>query len=203
MKKSHLIYVVFIAMFTACSDLYGEPKYELIKRDPPFEVRYYEGYLEAFVTVDSSFSKASSKAFPMLFDYISGENLSEQGINMTTPVTQEREGLKIKMTSPVTQENVGDTYRVAFIMPSEWTLENLPKPTDSRVIIKEKAPRKVAVVRYSGTWTTNNYNKHLAQLQDWIKKENLNPLSSPVWARYNSPFSLWFMRRNEIQIEVQ
>ena len=203
MKKIYPIYVVFFAMFTACSQSYEEPKYELLKSYSPFEVRQYGGYLEASVTVDSSFDKAGSEAFPILFDYISGENLSQQEINMTAPVIQESEGVKIKMTARVTQESDGGTYRVAFVMPSKWTLETLPKPTDSRIMIEEKAPSKVAVIGYSGTWSTSNYDEHLAQLQDWIKKENLSPLSSPVWARYNSPFSLWFMRRNEIQIEVQ
>jgi hypothetical protein len=203
MTKKLTIYAVFFAIFTACSHSYGEPKYELIKSDPPFEIRYYKGYLEASVTVDSSFDDASRKAFPILFDYISGKNLSQQEIDMTAPVTQESEGVKIKMTAPVTQESDGDTYRVAFVMPSNWNLETLPKPTDSRVKIHEKAASKVAVINYSGTWSVSNYNKHLLQLQNWLKKEKLVPLFSPVWARYNSPFSLWFMRRNEIQIEVK
>lgn len=203
MKKVLPIYALFLAMFTACSQSPDEPKYELIKSDPPFEIRYYEGHLEASVTIDSSFDEASSEAFPILFDYISGKNLSQQEINMTAPVTQESEGVKIKMTAPVTQEMDGDTYRVAFVMPAKWTLESLPKPTDSRVTIQEKTASKVAVIRYSGTWSPSNYDEHLVQLQNWIKKENLSPVSSPVWARYNSPFSIWFMRRNEIQIEVK
>ncbi len=203
MKKTFPIYAVLLAMFTACSQSYEEPQYELINSDPPFEIRYYEGHLEASVTVDSSFEEAGSEAFPILFDYISGKNLSQQEINMTAPVTQEPEGVKIKMTAPVIQESNGDTYRVAFVMPSEWTLKTLPKPTDPRLKIQEIPAKKVAVIQYSGTWSTTNYEEHLEQLQDWIKKENLTPVSSPVWARYNPPFSLWFMRRNEIQIDVK
>ena len=203
MKKTYPIYAIFITMFTACSQSYDEPKYELIKSDHPFEIRYYQGHLETSVIVDSSFEEASSEAFPILFDYISGKNLNQQEINMTAPVTQESEGVKIKMTAPVTQESDGNTYRVAFVMPSKWNLKTLPKPIDSRLTIQEKPAKKVAVVKYSGTWSTNNYDEHLVQLQDWIKKEKLTPVSSPVWARYNSPFSLWFMRRNEIQIDVK
>ena len=129
--------------------------------------------------------------------------MNQQKINMTAPVTQESKGVKMKMTNPATQESKGEIYRVAFVMPSKWTFKTLPKPIDSRITIQDKPARKVAVLKYSGTWSTSNYDKHLVQLQDWIKKENLTPVSSPVWARYNSPFSLWFIRRNEVQIDVK
>lgn len=203
MKKPSQSTLFFFALFTACSQSYDEPKYELVKGDNPFEIRYYEKHLEAYVTVDSSFEEASRKAFPILFEYISGKNINQQEIDMTAPVTQESKGVKIKMTTPVTQVNNGEIYRVGFMMPSKWTLKTLPKPIDARISIQEKPARKVAVLNYSGTWSTSNYNKHLLKLQDWIKKENLTPLSSDVWARYNSPFSLWFTRRNEIQIDVK
>jgi hypothetical protein len=203
MKKIYSIYALFFAMFTACSSSYEEPKYKLIKSDSPFEIRYYEGHIEAFVTVRNNFDKASSEAFPILFNYISGKNLSQQGIEMTAPVTQNSESVEIQMTIPVTQEGDGTTYRVAFVMPSIWTLESLPKPIDSRVTIEEKTASKFAVVKYSGNWSASNYHEHLVQLQEWINKENLTPISSAVWARYNAPFSPWFMRRNEIKIEVE
>jgi hypothetical protein len=203
MRKIYPVCAMLLTVITACSKSYDEPKYSVIKSDPPFEVRQYEGYIEAFVTVDNSSSEAGNEAFPILFDYISGNNGSQQEIKMTAPVTQEPQGVKIKMTAPVTQREDGDTYRVAFVMPSKWTLETLPVPKDSRVSIADRSPSKVAVVTYSGTWSKSNYDEHLARLQGWMKKENLRSASSPVWARYNSPFSLWFTRRNEIQIRVE
>lgn len=203
MKKIYPIVSMIISLFAACNSNIEEPKYETVKSDDPFEVRAYEESLIASIKVDSNFDEASNKAFPILFGYISGKNLQQEEIKMTVPVTQEPQGINIKMTAPVTQENLGDRYQIAFFLPSKWTQETLPLPKDSRINIQKVPPKKLAVIRYSGSWSTNNYNQHLLRLQNWIKQENLSPVSQPIWARYNSPYSLWFMRRNEIQIEVR
>ena len=153
----------------------------------------------AETTVDGDLDSAGNQGFRVLAKYIFGDNQGEQKIAMTAPVTQEKtEGTKIAMTTPVTQEKVGDQYTIQFMMPSEYSREELPKSNDPRIAIREIPARKFAVVRYSGTWSKRNYEKHLAQLLDTLGANGYKPVGEPVWARYDPPFKPWFLRRNEI-----
>ena len=107
------------------------------------------------------------------------------------------------MTAPVGQEAVGNQWRITFMMPGEYTLENLPEPLDSRVKLKTVPGHTVAAVRYSGSWQRGPYEKHLSRLREWIKARNLRTAGEPLWARYDPPFKPWFLRRNEILIPVK
>jgi peptide-methionine (S)-S-oxide reductase len=130
---------------------------------------------------------------------------------MTAPVTQEvgtatgspERSEKIAMTAPVEQEASGDEWRIAFMMPAEYTIETLPEPLDSSVKLKEVPGRTVAAIRYSGAWKQDRYEKHLSELRKWIEAHDLRSAGDPVWARYDPPFKPWFLRRNEILIPVK
>jgi effector-binding domain-containing protein len=102
------------------------------------------------------------------------------------------------MTAPVTQAKEGDRYTIQFMMPSEYSLEQLPEPNDSRIELKELPAGNFAAVRYSGTWSKRNYEKNLALLLETLRDAGYEPRGEPVWARYDAPFTLWFLRRNEI-----
>jgi hypothetical protein len=60
----------------------------------------------------------------------------------------------------------------------------------------------MAAVRYSGLWSEKNYRDHLIKLQTWTGSNRLNPIGEPILARYNSPLTPWFLRRNEVLIPV-
>jgi hypothetical protein len=122
---------------------------------------------------------------------------------MTAPVSQDAGPEKIAMTAPVSQERTGGQWRIAFVMPSEYTLDTLPQPVDPKVIVRQVPSRRVAVITYSGSWSRERYEKHKALLEAYIQNKKLQPLGEPVLARYNSPFTLWFLRRNEVLIPVQ
>ena len=122
---------------------------------------------------------------------------------MTAPVVQEPASEEIAMTAPVAQEKVGDRYRITFVMPSEYTLESLPQPIDPRIRLRAEPERRVAAIRYSGFWRRARYEDHERSLYDWIQQRGLEPIGEPVWARYDPPFTPWFLRRNEILIEVR
>jgi len=81
-------------------------------------------------------------------------------------------------------------------------LETAPEPLDERVVIREVPPHTAAVIRYSGTWSQSRYNEKKAQLEDFIAVKKLAPTGEPVFARYDPPFQLWFLRRNEVIIPV-
>ena len=85
---------------------------------------------------------------------------------------------------------------------SNSTLETLPAPTDERVSLRTVLARRMAAVRYSGTWSRKRYERNLARLQEWVKTNGLVASGEPVWARYNPPFTPWFLRRNEILVPV-
>ena len=195
-----------------------EPSHRIVASYPGFELRQYAPYLVAETVVDAGFDTAGNRAFGILADYIFGKNRGEKKIEMTAPVTQQpagggtRQGQKIEMTAPVTQQpaaattgtaTTADRYVVSFVMPERFTLETLPEPVDPRVELRAVPERLMAVRRYSGRWTRQNYREEEGQLLAALRERGYEPVGAPVYARYNSPFSLWFLRRNEVMVEVR
>jgi effector-binding domain-containing protein len=179
-----------------------EAKYSVLKKDDRFEIRDYPSHILAEIIVEGDIEQAGNKAFNRLFRYISGENRSRDKIEMTAPVSQESRGEKIKMTAPVNLQPAQGRWAVSFMMPAAYTLESLPEPEDSGIILRQVPARRMAAVRYSGFWSKKNYLRYKNELEAWIHKEGLTILGDPIWARYNPPFTLWFLRRNEILIPV-
>lgn len=179
-----------------------EAQYTVLEKDGDFEIRRYAPSIVAETVVSGDFEDAGNAAFRKLFNYIDGNNHSGGEIAMTAPVSQERRGEKIAMTSPVSQEATGAGWAVAFMMPASFTMETIPQPNDSSVRIREIPGYRAAAIRYSGTWSGKNYAEHLEKLEEWLHQNGLDPAGEPVWARYNAPFTPWFMRRNEILIPL-
>ena len=121
---------------------------------------------------------------------------------MTAPVSQESDSVKIPMTAPVNQERSGEKWRITFLMPAQYTLETLPEPLDSRVELRTVPERLMGVLKYSGTWSQSRYEEKTEQLMEWIARRGLKQAGEPVFARYNPPFTPWFLRRNEVLIPV-
>ena len=179
-----------------------EAKYNVLREESGFELRKYEPHILAETTVDGEFEDAGKEAFGRLFKYISGNNKQQQSVEMTSPVGQEPSSQKIEMTSPVGQLRQDGKWVVSFMMPASFTLETTPEPKDPSVSIRKVPARLVASVRYSGFWSEKSYRSNLAELQNWMESNGLNQVGEPIWARYNSPFTPWFLRRNEILIPV-
>jgi hypothetical protein len=177
-----------------------EPQFEVVKSFPDFEVRRYAPTIVAQTVVQAGIEDAGNEAFRILAGYIFGKNQGERKIDMTAPVAQTP--VKIAMTAPVAQAPAADGMVVQFTMPREWTLETLPRPLDERVALKELPGRTVAVIRYSGTWSEARYLEHLEKLKAALAREGLRWSGEPVWARYNPPIMPWFLRRNEIWLEL-
>ena len=179
-----------------------EAEYTVIRQDGDIEIREYADAIIAETVVDDKFEDAGNRAFRKLFGYIGGDNRSQSEIAMTAPVSQKKRSEKIAMTSPVGQQKSGDGWAVSFMMPASYTMETIPQPTDPSVVIRQIPAHRVAAIRYSGFWSEEKYQEHLEELNVWIKNENQEVAGQPVWARYNAPFTPWFMRRNEILIPV-
>jgi effector-binding domain-containing protein len=183
-----------------------EPSFRVLERDGAFELREYAPHVVAETRVEAEFERAGNAAFQRLFRYISGNNVAQQKIAMTAPVTQSRSetgGEKIAMTAPVTQVAAGNGYRVAFTLPASYTLETAPTPIDKTIEIRAVPAQLVASWRYSGRWTESNYREHEAKLRAAIAARNLEVAGEPILARYNPPFMPSFLRRNEVLIPVK
>ncbi len=201
--KQHLVLVATMAAMASISMATEEAKFSSVEKDRAFEIRDYEPCILAEVVVDGEFESAGNAAFGRLFRYISGNNVSKEKIAMTAPVSQEASSRKIAMTAPVGQKRSDSGWEVSFMMPSSFTMESLPAPVDPTITLREVPARRMAAVTYSGGWSEAGYTKHKARLLDWIQTKGLQIVGEPVWARYDPPFQLWFLRRNEILIPVQ
>ena len=199
-----LALVAFALESRSCNMTIETPKYALVNRYADFETRQYPALRVAETDVEGSQTEVGNEAFSRLAGYIFGKNQGARKVAMTAPVVQAPQpGTSIAMTAPVSQQRKGAaTWRVQFIMPSEYVLASLPKPNDPRVHLREIPAKKVAVVRYSGAWSMRNYNEHLAILENGLRREGLHALGEPSWARYDPPYKPWFLRTNEISIEI-
>ena len=183
-----------------------EPKYSLIEKDGAFEVRTYDSKLIAEVVLEGEMSDATSAGFRLLADYIFGNNTAPSGrsekISMTTPVTVEPRSEKIAMTAPVAIQSEQKGWRVWFVMPSQFSLATLPKPNNPLVLIKPIAAKRYAVVRFSGWVDDEKMQAKLKELSAWLAVKKLTSKGQPELARYNPPWTLPFLRRNEVMLEI-
>jgi hypothetical protein len=209
-KDHHMMRNIFRVVF-AVTAMWGggfdamaieEAEYTVVTKEGDYEIRDYKSHVLAETIVEGEFDKAGNKAFRKLFRYISGNNEARDKVAMTAPVSQEAKGEKISMTAPVGQQQVGKRWTVSFMMPASYSLETLPRPLDPTVTLRLVPARTLAAVRYSGTWSEEGYLQNKATLESWIRKKGQKVVGEPIWARYNAPFSLWFMRRNEVLIEI-
>ena len=179
-----------------------EPDYTVVQTLNKVEIRQYAGYAVAEVVVPGPADEAGSTAFPILAGYIFGKNKGERKLEMTAPVTQTAVPVKLEMTAPVTQSVAPGGYLVQFVLPKGVTSASAPVPLDARVMLRDVAGSRVAVVRYSGFWSDDNYQKHLQELQGTLAVNGLRAVGEPVYSRYNAPFTPWFLRRNEIWLHL-
>ena len=193
---------VFIIIGVTDAMAIEEVTYTVVKKDNKFEIRDYTPHILAETVVEGELKEAGNKAFRMLFRYISGSNRSRKKVAMTAPVSQRPQGEKIEMTAPVGQRPVQEKWAVSFMMPSSYTLKTLPEPENPNITLRQVPARRMAAVRYSGFWSEKGYLRYKSELESWIQERGLTIVGDPIWARYNSPFTPWFLRRNEILIPI-
>jgi len=193
--KFALIILFFTIINTEITMALEEPKYEIIKSNKDYEIRKYNNRL----AIQTEYSYENS-GFRYLFNYISGENNMSEKVSMTVPVTQ---SVKIDMTSPVTQFNNNGKMVMQFYLPSKFTIENAPQPTNTRVKLVTIDGGHFAVLKYSGRSSDKNYLKKLNKLKDYLIKDKIEMLDSGTKATFNGPFTLPILRRNEAMIKIK
>jgi hypothetical protein len=202
-QKILLCTALMLSTLTGIAMATEEPAYRSILQETPFEIREYPSLIAAEVTVSGERSEAVSAGFRLLAGYIFGGNTRKQSIAMTAPVIQnESPNEKIAMTAPVMQSADSAGWIIRFIMPASYTLETLPTPNDPKVRLVSLPPKRLAVVRFSGLVDDNDVEQQTAVLRTFIAKQKLTALGTPSLARYDPPWTLWFLRRNEVMLEV-
>jgi hypothetical protein len=179
-----------------------EPPFSVKSAQGEFEIRDYPALIAAEVTVTGDRKEASSKGFRLLAGYIFGGNTRKQSIAMTAPVTQAAASEKIAMTAPVLQTGGNGRWVIRFIMPRGSTLETLPRPNNPEVHLVAVPPARMAVVTFSGLARQDDVDARTAALSRFVKAQHLQAIGAPSLAQYDPPWTLWFMRRNEVMIPV-
>ena len=179
-----------------------EPAYEVTAKLGEVEVRQYPAYAVAEVVLTGSARETGNKAFRILAGYIFGKNKSDKQLAMTAPVTQIPMAPAAAGQAATASGATGDNYLVQFVLPKDISVERAPPPLDPRIVLREEPPRRVAVIRYAGLWSDANYNTHLAALQETLRSAGVQWSGAPIYSRYNPPFTPWFLRRNEIWLEL-
>ena len=196
-----------------------EPNYTILSQTEDFELRRYESQLVAQTWVSGDQNTASRTGFKILADYIFGNNTAPSGesskISMTAPVAMQleakqseskngdNESQKIAMTAPVNMQENNGKWRVQFTMPSQYTMQTLPKPNNPDITIIEVPPQTYGVIKFSGLAGTEKVAAKTSELQSWMQAQKLTVTGTPELARYNPPWTLPFMRRNEVMIAYQ
>jgi hypothetical protein len=165
-----------------------QAKYEVLKQINNVEIRRYQNMVIARV------DGYGDGGFNLLFNFITGNNKQKSKIAMTAPVVSEQ----IAMTAPVLSESDS----IAFVMPEGLTLETTPEPLDELVKIVEIPERVIAALKFSGRWSNSIFKKKSKEMLEELTKAGIKTVGQVFTMRYNGPFTPWFMRRNEVAVEI-
>lgn len=190
-----------------------QPKYQLEFESGRLQIRLYEHQIHAETTVDAApWSEALNEGFLRLFAYISGDNVEETSIAMTAPVlstvtlSRNPRGVARSWKPPRVsdvEELTGRTAReVAFVLPSDKTLDELPIPRDARVHLHGVPPRRMAVLGFSGGYGGDLPAQKRNELLFLLKCAGLRAASEVWFAAYDGPSTLPFLRKNEVMVEI-
>jgi hypothetical protein len=184
-----------------------EPDFTVIDTRGGVEFREYAPFIlaETLIKNANSRSSANNTGFRRLFRYISGNNTQQEKIEMTAPVIQggaKAKGEKIEMTAPVQQIETEEGFVVAFVLPFHFTIDTAPVPDDPTINLRQIETRMMAVKTFSGRWTEKNFQKYEQQLMTELAQSNMKIIGDVEFAAYNAPFTLPFMRRNEVMVEI-
>jgi len=202
--KGALALIILISAGAAMAT--EEPKYTVLEKESPFEIRLYAPMIVAEVQVEGDLDGASSQGFRLIAAYIFGQNQVSEKIAMTAPVSvadQTSKSAKIAMTIPVGIEPNAGKWTVSFVMPAEYTMETIPKPINPQVQLRQIPALKKAIISFTGFYSDNKVTEKTLELEQWMKTRNLQSAGSPNFARYNPPWTLPFMRRNEVMINLR
>jgi hypothetical protein len=204
-----LILLMSASFMSACS-VFGNSgveiaPYKVLEQDGEIEIRHYESLVLVTTDMPGGMEEGQNEAFQRLFKYISGENEPKREIAMTAPVIMQNQdaGQKIEMTAPVFMSNQGENQTMSFVLPAQYDFQTAPKPANSSVRLEEIKDYTVAAIRFSGFLNEKNIQNNLSLLKDWLEQSPYQEIGSYQAAGYNPPWTIPFLRRNEIAMPVE
>jgi len=165
-----------------------QQQYSVVRTYPGFELRCYAPHVLAEMTVTGDFDSAGSAAFGPLVSYIGGRNETGAKFAMTAPVIQQQQSAR--------------QHDVAFVLPADADVANVPTPADARVRTRAVDQEWAAAARFSGRWTESSFEEHANKLLAAMAAAGVEPIGAPRFMRYNPPTTPWFMRRNEVIVPI-
>lgn len=196
--KRRMIYVVAIAgvlllgllaVTMVSRGAYESAEYDLLEVDGNIEIREYPELMLVTTGSDADM-QGRDGSFMRLFQYISGENETEQKISMTTPVFMENDpgGVNLSM---------------GFVLPKDVAKNGAPPPSGAGVVVRKRDAGRFAVVRFAGKLDSAVAEKEEARLREWIEARGLDGEPTAEVAGYDPPFTPGFLRRNEVLIRLR
>jgi len=178
--------------------------YDVVADRKTWQLRHYPPHLVAEVEVSGDFSDAGNRAFGVLISFISGNNTQRGKVSMTAPVLQQSEPDDAAPAHAGTDDPDAPLrrHRVAFVMPSTYSLATLPVPSDSRITIRELPAQDMAARTFSGRWSERSYREQLTALRRDVAAGGLEVVGPPRYARFDPPWKPGFLRRNEVLLPV-
>lgn len=197
-----------LALFTMAVVAPDTPVYEVVDEPEGFELRRYAPLIVAETDAVGSFEEADDQGFDTLVAYVKGHNEGGRVLPMLAPVTQQPLAeADAARAADETSGHGGETgqdahWRFQFMMAKEYLMSMLPRPASPDVRLRQMPERLVAARRYRGGWSERRFQEHEQALLDELRADGLEPVGSPVFARYNAAFVPGFLRRNEVLVEV-
>jgi hypothetical protein len=193
MKAFFTAFLILVGIFTLVQSFairsvssVEKHKYNLLKKYDDFEIRQYESALFSSVILPAStYEETSNRGFRVLAGYIFGGNET---------------GEKIAMTSPVSME-IGDSTKMSFMVPSDYSETDLPKPNNGTIFFEKKEGCTMAAIRFGGWADDKTIEEYQLKLTDLLAKEGLVHTGKFIYLGYNPPYVV-IGRRNEIVVEV-
>lgn len=201
-------FLMMVAMLLQSCSLFGVRtveilNYQVLQEDRNFDIRQYEDYWVARTKIDGEYRRSSDEGFRLLFNYISGGNKQQEKIAMTGPVMQQEQGEKIAMTGPVIQQKSGKSWIMEFVLPAKYNKLQPPEPLNPAVSVVKVPGYKAAALRYSGNLREEKYNTKAKELIDIVHLRGLQSIGEPFSAGYDPPWTIPFLKRNEVLIVVE
>ena len=178
-------------------------RYFVVAASEEYEVREYPESVIAEVTVFGSLDAAANEGFSILSGYLLGANEAKVRLPMMTPVGESLAD-PAALSALGVDANRGDSvHTVVFTMSEKYTLPILPKPTDARIVLSKLPTRFVAAMRFGWYPTVVRVAEAEARLLALLERDGRNPVGEVELARYDAPFSMPLLLRNEILVEVE
>lgn len=192
MKTLVMIAVICSALFLfrvvfSSFKSYEEPFYQVQQGWGHIQIRHYQAHHLVSTDISGNKEYALRQGFKRLAAYIFGGNAKQQYISMTAPVMLESHAMN---------------WRVSFLLPRAYALDSLPKPNDTVVFLHHQEPGHYAVIKFSGRARLKNFMEKRRVLEHFLTKNNCLDQGRVVYAFYNPPWTLPFLRRNEVWIEL-